>query len=255
MTMISKKIWLSISKFVVMLFTEQVSIMSEEPQKIDRRKQRTQQLLRDALMSLIVEKGYEAITLQDITDRANVARPTFYLHYHTKEELLFTSLKEIYDDLAAKQRTTTMEDVLRNMTEPESVDYGDFQHVADHAAFYRTMLSSKGSISFIIQLLEYLAGLMHEDVLKPLGTPAASARLPVEMIAGFLAGAEIGVVNWWLKDGQAYSAQQVGQMMHFLCVPMLAWALDFPIAESDFRIPRPDQANTSADKIVREPGT
>ncbi|MBL8160553.1 MAG: TetR/AcrR family transcriptional regulator [Anaerolineae bacterium] len=228
--------------------------MADETPRIDRRKQRTQQLLRDALMSLIVEKGYEAITLQDITDRANVARPTFYLHYKSKEELLFTSLREIYDDLAIKQRAITMEDMLQSMVDPSSIDYGDFEHVASHMEFYRTMLSSKGSISFMIQLLEYIETLMQDDVLKPLQQYGVDARLPIEMIAGFMAGAEIGVVNWWIKKGQAYSPQQIGQMMHFLCIPMLAWALGFPSPDSDFRITPADQADNSADKIVRDPG-
>ena len=54
----------------------------------DRRVQRTQQLLRAALLSLIEEKGFEALTVQDIIDRANVGRATFYAHSDNKEDLL-----------------------------------------------------------------------------------------------------------------------------------------------------------------------
>jgi AcrR family transcriptional regulator len=81
--------------------------MTAAAAKIDRRKARTRQLLRDALMALIVEKGYEAISIQDIVDRANVARPTFYLHFKDKEELLFTSLVEIYEELFSRQLSGT----------------------------------------------------------------------------------------------------------------------------------------------------
>ena len=52
----------------------------------DRRVQRTRKLLQDALMALILEKGYEAVTIQDIIDRANVGRSTFYAHFLDKQQ-------------------------------------------------------------------------------------------------------------------------------------------------------------------------
>ncbi len=61
--------------------------------KVDRRIQRTRALLRDALMRLIIRKGYDEITIQDITDEANVARTTFYLHFADKDELLLGTMR------------------------------------------------------------------------------------------------------------------------------------------------------------------
>ena len=54
--------------------------------KTDRRVQRTRELLQKALIALISERRYDAITIQDIVDRANVGRTTFYLHYSSKDE-------------------------------------------------------------------------------------------------------------------------------------------------------------------------
>jgi AcrR family transcriptional regulator len=62
---------------------------------LDRRIQRTRQLLRNALFALIIERGYESIAIQDITERANLGRATFYLHYQDKEELLKASVKAL----------------------------------------------------------------------------------------------------------------------------------------------------------------
>ena len=56
-------------------------------EKTDRRIQRTRQSLRTALLTLIKEKGYDAISIEEITERANVGRATFYLHYKNKEDL------------------------------------------------------------------------------------------------------------------------------------------------------------------------
>ena len=55
--------------------------------KVDRRVRRTRRLLRDACIALILEKGYETITVEEITERADVGRTTFYMHYRDKEDV------------------------------------------------------------------------------------------------------------------------------------------------------------------------
>jgi len=72
----------------------------------DRRVQRTQQLLRAALLSLIEEKGFEALTLQEIIDRANVGRATFYAHFDRKEDLLVSGLDGLRLALSSRHRHT-----------------------------------------------------------------------------------------------------------------------------------------------------
>ena len=66
--------------------------------KMDRRVQRTRKLLRDALMNLIMEDGYDAISIQDITEKANLGRATFYLHFKDKDELLLDVMEQFIDD-------------------------------------------------------------------------------------------------------------------------------------------------------------
>src|SRR5881396_2641445 len=66
----------------------------------DRRVQRTRKLLQDALVSLMIEQGYEATTVQDIIDRANVGRATFYAHFADKETLLVSRLEDLRAMLA-----------------------------------------------------------------------------------------------------------------------------------------------------------
>ena len=66
---------------------------------MDRRVRRTRRRLRDALIQLIMEKGYDNVTIQNITDAADLSRATFYLHYTDKDELLASSLEEMFDEL------------------------------------------------------------------------------------------------------------------------------------------------------------
>ncbi|MBA3867825.1 MAG: TetR/AcrR family transcriptional regulator [Anaerolineae bacterium] len=201
------------------------------PRKEDRRKERTRQLLRDALLELIPEKGYEAISLQDITDRANVARPTFYLHFKDKQDLLFSSLREIYDDLVQRQsdshKHSNMADVLSDLTQ---ADASDFQHVADYADFYRVMLSDKGSIAFVLMVLEYLGIIMKTEIVDKVMYNGTAGNIPPDLISSYLAGAELGIVNWWLKSNQMrYSPQQVADMMSYLCQLGTGWVLKLNI--------------------------
>ena len=63
--------------------------------KTDRRIQRTRQALRKALLELNKEKGYDSISVEEITQRANLGRATFYLHYKDKEDLLVDEFSEI----------------------------------------------------------------------------------------------------------------------------------------------------------------
>ncbi len=208
------------------------------PRKEDRRKERTRQLLRDALLELIPEKGYEAITLQDITDRANVARPTFYLHFSDKQDLLFSSLREIYDDLAERQHMycEPLDLLIQSL---DGVGDSDFQHVADHADFYRVMLTDKGSMAFVLMVLEYLSTVMGSELVNKLADENHDARIPADFISSFLAGAEIGIVNWWLKsNNMRYLPQQVSRMMNHLSLLGMNWALRLdiqpPEQEPDF---------------------
>ncbi len=78
--------------------------------KVDRRVNRTRRQLREALFNLILEKGYDAVTVEEITARADVGRTTFYLHYHDKEDLLMESIGELVDDLIEQMARFPMDE-------------------------------------------------------------------------------------------------------------------------------------------------
>src|SRR5436189_198695 len=75
------------------MFTHEAQL--KKPKKLDRRVQRTRQLLQDALLAMVIEKGYDATTVQDIIDRANVGRATFYAHFPDKQTLLTSRLEDL----------------------------------------------------------------------------------------------------------------------------------------------------------------
>jgi AcrR family transcriptional regulator len=191
------------------------------PKKIDRRVLRTRQMLRDALMELIVEKGYEAITIQDITDRANVGRTTFYLHYQYKDDLLFNGMREMYLEIIQQIEPGKMDDP------------ADWAHVAQYADFYKVMMGSKGSQPFTVQLREFLVELAHKHVIKTLQPNKEKLRLPGGLLAHFIAGAEVGMVTWWLSNSKQYSAETMAKLAQTLTLHGLLWGMGLDSPPTD----------------------
>ncbi len=189
--------------------------------KPDRRGPRTRQLLRDALINAIMEKGYDGVTVQDITDRANLGRATFYLHYKDKEELLLGSLRDMFDDLKGRFGKPTSESPL-GMDQPVRVV--PFQHAFQYRDLYRaTLLSQQGTAAILNGIRDYLAMSIRERIEAVASDEQAS--IPIEMVAHFLAGAMLSLISWWLDKDTPYTAEQMADMFRELAVPTLSHVL------------------------------
>ena len=178
---------------------------------LDRRIQRTRQLLRDALISLILEMGYDSVRVQDITERANLGRATFYLHYRDKEELLVKSLQAICDDLAERAR---------NGESGISIGLIAFQHAAENRDLYQAILGAKGPSAITRRVREYVT----KDALARSRQDMAGgvkSAVPSEIVSNFLIGALIGLIDWWLEDDMPYSAEYMADVFHRLAATAL----------------------------------
>src|SRR6185369_13971963 len=114
-----------------------------ETKKLDPRVIRTRQLLREALVANILEKGYDATNIQDITDRAGLRRATFYLHYADKDALLLSMMQETLDALMQEMESRSAKSFSAE-TQP-SEDLMTFEHVQERADLYRAVLSGHGA--------------------------------------------------------------------------------------------------------------
>ena len=192
--------------------------MSKRP---DRRGPRTRRLLRDALIALILEKGYDAVTVQDITDRANLGRATFYLHFKNgKDQLLMTSLREMFDDLKSRISPPSP-DIPLGDTAMRMIP---FQHAFEYRDLYRvTLLSQQGTAAIVNGIREYLAGSMRERIDVAVGDH--QPLVPLEVLANYLAGAMISLISWWLKQDTNYTAEQMADMFRQLSMPTISAVL------------------------------
>jgi len=182
---------------------------SKPEKKLDRRAARTRRALREALIALILEKGYDAITVQDITDRADLNRGTLYLHYCDKQDLLLSSSADVFDELAAQLTPVASEYLTVDIPERNLILL--YQHVAANANFYRVMLGDHGVPAFIKRLRQLIAqwSLTRLEALRALGLPLTTLRS--EFTANYLSGALIGVIEWWLENNMPLTPEEMAR--------------------------------------------
>lgn len=175
-----------------------------------RRRQHTRDELKQAALSLILERGYEAVSVQDITDRADLGRGTFYLHFKDKEDIVWTMIREGFEavDLQARAR-------FARGVPPQAEYYGYlniFQHAEQNRDLYRVMLGGLGSGSLSAQASNFLAAeVVRDAAFAPI---FAEPQLPKDVVGQIVAGAVIRLVLWWLETPNSYTPEQMAGMLY-----------------------------------------
>lgn len=181
--------------------------------------QRTQQLLRGALLSLIQEKDFETLSVQDIIDRANVGRATFYAHFDNKEDLLVSG----FDNLRASLKERQREALARRSGLDERVlgfSYEMFAHANEHRNVFLAM-AGKRSHALVQQLLyKILLDLVRDDLKATVWRDRPNS-VPVEALAQFITGALFGLLMWWLNGKMRLSVEEVNTLFRQLAIPVL----------------------------------
>src|SRR6266478_2217182 len=127
---------------------------------IDRRIPRTRAMLQHALTSLILKKGYEAITIQDICDEANVGRSTFYAHYTSKDDLKRSGFEHLRKELIDRQREARAAPGDRSL----GFSLTMFEHAGDHIELYRALIGGRGGTVSLGQIRKMLSELVRTEL-------------------------------------------------------------------------------------------
>jgi AcrR family transcriptional regulator len=190
--------------------------------KEDRRSQRTRQLLSAALVQLMLEKRYDEITVQDIIDRANVGRSTFYTHYLDKEDLLVSDFTRVLDTLS--QHSELSEDA--GVQSPPSILLF-FRHVQMHRQLYKALVRGEGIQRLFKKSHEHLRSTIeqHLATMMPAGLPPAA---PLPLVADYIAGAILTMLTWWLEHEMPYSPEQMDALFQQLVLPGVTATLRGP---------------------------
>jgi AcrR family transcriptional regulator len=188
----------------------------ETNKREDRRVSRTRRQLREAFFDLILEKGYEAVTVEDITRRADLGRTTFYLHFKDKEDLLLQSIDEIADELKAKIQHVIQTQMNENEKLSPSISSSQgpllmlFQHAAANAVLYRSILRGEGTSWALVRIREIIQSSALEFLTAYLGNN--SLPVPLEVVANHFAASLLGMITWWLEHEMPYPAVEMVEM-------------------------------------------
>lgn len=182
-----------------------------EASRYERRKQRTRQALKETASELLVEKGYEALTIQDITDQLDLARATFYIHFKDKDDIIWAILQDHFDALNGKIHEALVAGTeARHREKLARV----FDYSAQHKPLLRVMLSERGHIRLTQRFAQYMAQIIQQDITNGL-TPTPT-NIPVEFAAQFLAGAMLQVLTWWLESTNNVTPSQMAELFYRL---------------------------------------
>jgi len=172
------------------------------------RVRRTQKLLREACIELIEERGFEALTVGKITERAMISRAAFYRNYRDKYDLV--------EQIFAEAMQVLFENVPQSGTEhPVQVWVRFFEHVAEYERLYRALLGQRGSPWFVMKMRASL-----NDLIKAYGQShlrSADGQPGYPFSDGFVADLVVTMfvegVTWWLEQGRPYSPQEITQRL------------------------------------------
>lgn len=172
------------------------------------RVRRTQKLLRDSLIELIEEKGFDALTVGEITEHAMVSRAAFYRNYRDKYDLV----EQIF--------TEAMQALFNAVSEPGTAHSPQiwvrfFEHIAEYERLYRALLGRKGSPWFVLKMRASLVDLVKEfGRLSPQWQSAAAAPIyPTEdeFIPDLVATMFVEAITWWLEQGKPYPPEEIAK--------------------------------------------
>ncbi|NPC93075.1 TetR family transcriptional regulator [Bacillus sp. WMMC1349] len=179
-----------------------------EKKKADRRIHRTKRLIRDALSVLMEEKSFEEITVKDITEKADINRGTFYLHYQDKYDLLEQSEDEVIKEI----QTLGMESIkfieswkVSVIETPLPFIVNVFEYFKKNAVFLKPILGPKGTGSFPIKFKSVLSA----NLMRIRKTIKGDTLVPEEYLISYIVGAHISVLQQWLESGMKETPEEM----------------------------------------------
>jgi AcrR family transcriptional regulator len=177
------------------------------PQKIDRRVARTRDVLGDAIVALIQEKPFDSITVQQVLDRTQVARSTFYTHYRDTNDLFLSDAEDFWEKM------TSMLARQRGKSNRVAAVRELFSHVAEWRKFHSAMVKSEK----LRDVLELGQGYFARSIAERLAAFPQTRSLSAARRAALghaHAGAMFSLLTWWLSHGAETTAEQMDEMFH-----------------------------------------
>ena len=202
-----------------------------------RRVARTKAAIEDAFVQLVLEQGYERVAVEDISDRADLARATFYAHYPNKEAVLLSVSNRLTEDL---MRRIAYQGGPWNVVRRDALQTA-YQHAAENPDLYRACMSDARTRQAYLSILSRYAEQNFRDRLTALGR---QPRVPVPVMARGFVGATLAILEAWLAGELEGDVEQLASMALDLFIAGGAWANGIGLDEIGYSTGSPADART-----------
>lgn len=182
--------------------------------------QKSRKLLHQALISLVLEKNYESITVQQILDRANVGRSTFYTHFRDKDELLimgFEHLREMLHSIQTRSSATA---------EPYEKIIGFslpmFEHLYEYRNEWKALSGSQAGVIVRQSIQDMLGNLIEREFEAGVQKrKSGTSAIPFELFVNYLSSTYMSVTSWWLNSKNPLAPESVNEIYRALVTPSI----------------------------------
>ncbi|GAC44234.1 TetR/AcrR family transcriptional regulator [Paenibacillus popilliae] len=172
--------------------------------KTDLRIIRSKNSIRRAFVELLNEKGYEAITIQDIADKAMINRNTFYLHYQNKPDLLNSCMDELLEEIKNTLNLCSSSNSPVNVSKLVRIMQTILEKINDNIPFYKAMLVDENGIhGFQSRMEEMIKSTVNE------GLDNTPLDISKELLLQYIASTFMGIVVWWIKNNRSYTPEEI----------------------------------------------
>jgi len=179
--------------------------------KTDRRVVRTKRMLREALLDLVTEKGFNAISIRDITERADVAYATFFRHYESKEALLAEQIEMLIKEF----------EEMAHISAPDSPVEAEgillFKHIGSKKVLYRKLLSNHNCQPVVNRLKEVISS-HTRPYLEPFYDQGKQPLIPLEIAINHIAASTLELVIWWIGHNPLLPPEQMANIYRLLVI-------------------------------------
>jgi AcrR family transcriptional regulator len=186
-----------------------------EEKKLDRRIQRTRHSLQEALISLILEKGYASVTVQDILDRANMGRSTFYAHFRDKEDLLLSGFDHLLKDFEKEYPTFSFQE--NGEKAGKELSLFIFRHTQSNLNLFKAMIGGQGGDVIEKNVHKFLSQIVRQFVTTHV--PEDQLTIPLEILVLYIVKSYMALLIWWLDHDTPYPPEDMDVIAQQLIAP------------------------------------
>jgi len=166
---------------------------------------KTRDSIFNAFSSLLAQKRYSKITVQDIIDEANIGRSTFYSHFETKDDLLKALCSDIFDHVFGEDLISEgSHDFSSANNNLEAKVTHILYHLKDSRRDIKGILSCESGELFLSVFKSYL-----EQLVTGFISSNTLDRIPKEYVINHVAGSFVETVRWWMENDMAQSPEEL----------------------------------------------